>query len=143
MILAECIHAKLDVTILNLFHYIFGHPNYLQADCRFECIAEKLMHKQGGGAIAVLSNANLCYGSFGDADQNGIPDDAENFGGFLAVEFMRIYGEEQQDILGDIFLKTQQTYVDAFPVHTDKYQCKSIQDWILIGDPTLKIGGYS
>ena len=142
MILGECIHAKFDVTILNIFHYLFGHPNYFRSDCLFDCIAGKLVHKEHGGAIAVLTNVNLCYGSNGDENQNEIPDDAENYGGFLAVEALRIYIEEQKNILGDVFLQTQQEYVDTFPVHSDKNECKSIQDWILIGDPTLKIGGY-
>jgi hypothetical protein len=141
-ILGECIHAKFDVTLFNFFKYFMGQPNIMRQDCIYECLAWRLVSKSNSGSIAVLSNANMCFGSYGDNDNDGVPDDAEIFGGKLAVEVLRLYGEENMNIIGDIFLKTSQDYVNEFPVDNNKYHCKSIQDWILIGDPSLKIGGY-
>ena len=45
-------------------------------------------------------------------------------------------------ILGNIHLKTIEDYVSNFPVSTNKIDCKTVLDWILIGDPSLRIGGY-
>jgi hypothetical protein len=141
-ILGECIHAKIDVAILNYFKYKKGEINYFLQDCIFECIAWKLVHKNNGGAIAVLTNTNICYGTSGDINGNDIPDDAESFGGKLAVEVLRLYGEEDIDILGQIHYETVKDYVLNFPVSGNKFHCKSVLEWILIGDPSLKIGGY-
>ena len=33
-------------------------------------------------------------------------------------------------------------YVNTFPVYTDRYDCKIVETHILLGDPSLKIGGY-
>jgi len=142
-VLGECIHAKLDVAIANFFKFKKGEPNYYQQDCIYDCIAWNLVKKNNGGAIAVLSNTNICYGTSGDANGNGIPDDAESFGGRLAVEIFRWYGEEEIDILGEIHYKTVDEYLFDFTVSTNKFHCKSVMEWILIGDPSLKIGGYS
>ena len=78
-----------------------------------------------------------------DNDDNGILDDAELYGVFLAVELFRLYGQEGIDILGNLYQKTLSNYVDLFPVNTDKIHSKSLQEFILFGDPSLKIGGYS
>jgi hypothetical protein len=141
-VLGECIHCKIDVSIFNILKLIKKDPNYFDQDCIFECIAWRLVNKFNGGAIAVLSNSNLCYGDTGDKNQNGIPDDAERFGGLLSVEVFRLYGEENITTLGEIHFQTINNYVSNFPVKTNKFDCKSVQEWILIGDPSLKIGGY-
>ena len=98
--------------------------------------------KNNGGAIVVLTNTNICYGTSGDINGNGIPDDAESFGGKLAVEILRLYGEGEVRILGQIHCQTVEDYVSDFPVSINKFHCKSVLEWILIGDPSLKIGGY-
>jgi hypothetical protein len=141
-VLGECIHGKFDVSILNIFKLIRKKPNYYDQDCIFECIAWRLVNKFNGGAIAVLTNTNICFGDYGDKNQNGIPDDAEIFGGLLAVEIFRLYGQEEMEILGEIHSQTIEDYVSNFPVSTNLYHCKSVMEWVLIGDPSLKIGGY-
>jgi len=65
------------------------------------------------------------------------------YGGQLATEVFRSYSEENIDILGQIFGKTIENYVSTQPVSLNKIHCKSVQEWILIGDPSLKIGGCS
>jgi len=142
-ILGECIHAKIDVALLNIIKFKNGEPNIFQQDCIYECIAWKLVRKNNGGAIAVFSNTNICYGTSGDSNGNGIPDDAEIFGGKLAVDVLRLYGEEEINILGQIHWRAIEDYVSDFPVNSNKFHCKSMLEWILIGDPSLKIGGYA
>ena len=141
-ILGECIHAKIDVALLNIFKFKNGEPNIFQQDCIYECLAWKLARQKNGGAIAVFTNTNICYGTSGDANGNGIPDDAEIFGGKLAVDVLRLFGEEEIRNLGDIHLKAIEDYVSDFPISVNKYHCKSMLEWILIGDPSLKVGGY-
>ena len=108
-----------------------------------ECIAWKLVNKKDAGGIAVLTNTHLCFADIGDKNQNGVPDDVEGYGGYLAVEVFRLYNEEKIDILGEIHFKTVENYVSNQSVTTNKIHCKSVQEWILVGDPSLKIGGYA
>jgi len=141
-VLGECIHGKFDVCVRNLFKVIQNISGYSPADCIYECIAWKLVREKDAGAIATLTNTNICYGAIGDANENGIPDDAELYGGFLAVELFRLYGQEGVQTLGMLHQQALTNYVDQMPVHSDKTHCKSVQEFILFGDPSLRIGGY-
>jgi len=143
LVLGQCWNAKFDVSLMNIFGYLRNESYIYESDCIPECIGWRMVRKINGGSIATLSNTNTCYGAFGDSDQNGIPDDAELFGGFLAVEVFRLYGEEEMETLGEIHKTTIENYITTYPaVYSNNIHCKSIQEWILIGDPSLMIGGY-
>jgi len=165
MVLGECQHGEFDKAkaktrdhndlnqglfrqIINrLIELIKKKQQYKETipqpvDTLNECIAWRLVNKVDGGGIAVLTNTHICYAAIGDNNQNDIPDDVEMYGGQLAAEVFRIYSEENIDILGEIFGKTVENYVISQPVSMNKIHCKSVQEWTLIGDPSLKIGGY-
>jgi hypothetical protein len=144
VVLGECIHGRFDVGIINIIKLLQKNPEYNVYDCIYECIAWSLISEKNAGAIATVTNTNICFGDIGDKDHNGVLDDAESLGGFLAVELFRLYGQEGIDTLGVLHQQALSNYVDLFPVqvHTDKYHCKSVQEFILFGDPSLKIGGY-
>lgn len=157
MILGECQHGEFDKAkpklrnsielfkqIINRFIELFfkEKPKPEPTPTLNECIAWKLVNQRDAGGIAVLTNTHICFAMIGDNNQNEIPDDVEMLGGNLAVEVFRLYSEEQIDILGEIHFKTVENYVSNQPVSTNKIHCKSVQEWILIGDPSLKIGGY-
>jgi Peptidase family C25 len=146
-VFGECNHAKLDVCLLNFLKLFKDEPNIYQNfthnDCIMECIAWRMASKQDGGSIATITNTNFCYGAgTGDANSNGIPDDAETYGGWLALEIFRLIGQEGMKTLGEIHTQSILNYIDTFPVYTNLIHSKSIEEWILIGDPSLKIGGY-
>jgi hypothetical protein len=165
MVLGECQHGQFDkakVKIKNsqdLFQNSFRQiiirlieiirnkliikPLIQQVSTLNECIAWKLVNKENGGGIAVLTNTHICFAAIGDNNGNDIPDDVEMFGGFLAAEVFRLYGEENIDILGDIFRKTVENFVTTQSISFNKINVKSVQEWVLIGDPSLKIGGYN
>jgi len=157
MILGECQHGEFDkskakirsylLIFRQIFYKIFKlfqkeQTKPVPTETLNECIAWKLVNKKEGGGIAVISNTHLCFADIGDKNQNGIPDDVERYGGNLAVEVFRLYNVENIDILGEIHFKTIENYVASQAVKTNKIDCKSVQEWILIGDPSLKIGGY-
>jgi hypothetical protein len=141
-ILNECIHGKFDVGINNYINVILRKTGYNIFDCIPECLAWRLIREENAGAIATITNTNICYGSFGDIDNNGILDDAEKYGGYLGVECFRLSGQENIEVLGDIHKLAVSNYIDNFPVQSDNLHCKSVMEFILIGDPSLKIGGY-
>ena len=74
--------------------------------------------------------------------------------GWISSEFFRQYGENGYDILGDNYLQTQTEYISHFREFTlpeswwypdygwDIIDEKTVQQWVLLGDPSLKMGGY-
>ena len=88
IVLGECIHGRFDVGILNIIKLLQKEPEYNVYDCIYECIAWSLISEKNAGAIATVTNTNICYGDIGDDNHNGILDDAEVYGGFLAVRIV-------------------------------------------------------
>jgi len=146
VILGECIHGKFDVSILNILKLLKGDPNVYKEfrfnDCILECLAWQFVKQANSGGIAVITNTNLCYGDYGDKNHNDIPDDAERYGGFLATDIFKHYGQNGEHILGQLYINTLKDYIQNFSVGTNKFDSKSIQEWTLFGDPSLQIGGY-
>ena len=72
---------------------------------------------------------------------------SETFAGHLAKGFFEHY-VEGTDVLGDLwgeciegYLKDDQAWLTLNPV-LFWFHYLTLEEWILFGDPTLKIGGY-
>ena len=102
-----------------------------------ETFSWRLIRNPNGGAIASMGNTGLGYGMPGKELTTGGGDS------WITIEFFRQYGEENQEILGDAYMQTLNSYIDTFDM-TDLSagHPKTITQWVLLGDPTLKIGGY-
>ena len=112
-----------------------------------ECFSWWLTRKIGGGCIATLGNTGLGYGTvgnYGDLDGDGVdePDCVEALGGYLDTQFFKTYGVYNVSVLGEIWGDTISNYLNVFPGMEDKIDCKTVEQWVLLGDPSLKIGGY-
>jgi len=134
-----CVTAKFDVSILNIFI-----PNrFGRSDCILEEIGWRLVRKPNGGSIAHIGATSVVWGYTGDADENGIPDSVEDgLLGWINTEFFRLYIEEGYQYLGELHWETIRNYCHTFSIHTNKLDCKHVQEITLIGDPSLKVGGY-
>lgn len=111
-----------------------------------ECFSWWLVRKIGGGSIASIGSTGLGYGYVGnnsDIDGDGVdePDNIEGLGGYISTTFFKNYSEGLH-ILGEVWGATVNNYLDVFPPMNDKIQIKCIQEWVLLGDPSLRIGGY-
>ncbi|MFH1013806.1 MAG: C25 family cysteine peptidase [Thermoplasmatota archaeon] len=111
-----------------------------------ECFGEHMMRKKDGGSIASFGNTGLGYGTIGehgDLDGDGInlPDPVEALGGYQEAMFFKSYAEGV-NILGETWGGSIRNYLNAFPGMADQTDCKTVQQWPLLGDPSLKIGGY-
>lgn len=116
-----------------------------------------LVVQKSGGAIASIGNAGLGYGAIGehgDLDSDNItePDTIEAFGGWIETQFFEVYVNQGKTILGDAHDQAIIDYinqvgdVDSAPpevddINVDSTGRQTIEEWTLIGDPTLKIGG--
>jgi hypothetical protein len=112
-----------------------------------ECTSWHLVRKGNGGSIATIGSTAACYGAFeekGDMDGDGIiePDCIEQFSGYLSVQFFKTYNDGKI-ILGEMVGETLKNYLDTFNCMENQIDCKVVQAWTLLGDPSLMIGGYS
>jgi hypothetical protein len=88
-----------------------------------------------GGSIATIGNTAICSGIGGY-------DYSNYYNGYLITRFFEIYGKGEY-IIGDICKKLITNYIGDFPTTPDNViHTKSLENWILFGDPSLMIGGY-
>ncbi len=112
-----------------------------------ECFSWRLTRKINGGSIATIGATGASYGLIGnmydDIDGDGIddPDCVEGYNGYITREFFDIYNQSV-DILGETWGGTITKYIDTWPDTWDEIDSKTVQEWVLFGDPSLKIGGY-
>jgi hypothetical protein len=111
-----------------------------------ECWSWHLARKPYGGAIATIGNTGLGYGAVGesgdlDGDGNNEPDTVEALGGYF---FSMIYKtiDEGKDMLGDVWGGGIIKYMETYPALEDQLDAKEMEQLCLLGDPSLKIGGY-
>ena len=111
-----------------------------------ECWSWWFTRKIGGGSIATLGNTGLGYGTVGehgdlDGDGNNEPDALEALGGYQEIQFYKTF-DEGFDILGEVWKGSVNKYLETYPGMADQTDAKTIEQWPILGDPSLKIGGY-
>lgn len=109
-----CLSATLDRTILNIFKV----PGF----------AYNMVKKFNGGAIAAIGATRV---AFTDVGFSGVYGGA----GYLNLHFFKNY--EDGNTLGEMLTKSQNDYLNY--VGED---CITLEEFIIIGDPSLKVGGY-
>jgi hypothetical protein len=98
--------------------------------------------KVRGGAIATIGSSGYGGVSIGDGNHDSIPDCIQGSDGWFEVEFFRLYNQENITVLGQTYDQAITGYIQNFPVDTDRYDAKIVQTHVLLGDPSLHIGGY-
>ena len=95
--------------------------------------------KDGGGSIASLGPTGLGYGYINEYITQGL-------GGWMDPRFAHAFAVQQIDILGDVWGQTITDYINQLGpgidgVNVDGIDRKTVEETILLGDPSLKIGG--
>jgi hypothetical protein len=137
-VVSGCHNSQFDVCLRRL----------LNASARWkqegipECWSERVLREPTGGAIAALGCTALGY----------TKEDKTSFkGGIneLEVAFFHAYGQDQITVLGDTWAAAVTWYAQTYPVDWNStawgdswIDTKVMQSWALLGDPSLKIGGY-
>ena len=55
-------------------------------------------------------------------------------------EFFRQYSQEGKHILGEAFTQSLINYINEFGPELDLIDTKTVEEMVLLGDPTLEIG---
>jgi len=131
-----CLTAKLDFNITDLDEYYPTLIQFLVGFTKLEydtsvfypCFAWSFIKEEGGGAIATIGSTRTAYtwvneyGVFGGA-------------GYLDVSFFEAY--EEGVTVGEMLTFAQNDYIEN--VGLDYF---TIEEFILLGDPSLIVGGY-
>jgi len=129
-----CFNNMFNVSYLNHPYAIYPVP---------KCWGEAMIFNKHGGSIATIGSTAFSYES---------PDVNSNKGGIekLDIQFFKEYGINNKEILGDCWKETIKAFLDDHPINWedqspdgDAIIVKNVQQWLLIGDPSLKIGGYN
>jgi hypothetical protein len=139
-IVGGCHNSEFDVALTNLLKDTKTtriHSTYVP-----ECWSWKLTRKIGGGSIATIGNTGLGYTKEDKASFSGGGD-------YLEPQFFYEYGKNGTDILGEVWGHAITNYLNRYPINWSTpagkdyaIDAKTVQQWALLGDPSLKIGGY-
>lgn len=104
-----------------------------------ECFNWMFVAAPRQGAIASIGNTGLGYGVPGKDCL------IEGLDGGICIQFFKnysyYYNQDGYAILGDVFTSTLQTYCNNFDMDFLDH-AKSLTQWTLFGDPSLRLGGY-
>jgi Peptidase family C25 len=125
-----CLTAKIDYVLQDLLSYrayswlnVFTQLLHINTSKRRPCFAWEFIRHDGGGAIATIGATRTAFG--------GINEGA----GRMSIEFFSAYDSSQY--LGEMITQMQNEYITH--CFDDRF---TLEEFVLLGDPTLLIGGY-
>ncbi len=137
-VVGGCHNNQFDVNFEKIFEDPFAYFTWIP-----ECWGWKLTRKIGGGTIATIGCTGLGM----------TKEDKDSFSGagdYLEPTFFWEYGVNGTQILGEAWGKTITNYLKVYPIDWNTpaawdsaIDAKTVQQWALLGDPSLKIGGYA
>jgi hypothetical protein len=137
VVVGGCHNSQFNTTLLNIgaygFTYAYGWGVHVP-----KCWSWWLTSKQNGGAIATMGNTGLGMGLPGFDYPNGLD-------GWLLPRFFYHYGQQNRSFVGEAHSAAIADYVNEFDINGNKAEAdrQMVEQWVLLGDPSLKIGGYS
>lgn len=158
-VVGGCHNSQFNVSLIpTMFQYyllyLLGRNNYMWTYITAvpECWSWYIVKMPETGSIASMGNAGLGWGWEGEFCTVGAGD------GWISSEFFRQYGnhygDENYQTLGQVYQQTQTSYVNTFKDFTlpecwwypdlgwDAIDAQAVTQWVLLGDPSLQIGGY-
>jgi hypothetical protein len=147
-VIGGCHNGQFNVTLSNIIKGIMEEGfDYFKLTFYYkewvpECWAWRMTRKIGGGSIAIMAYTGLDWFATGDYDGDDIPDCTQYYSGFANTNFFKNYGVNNITILGQAHTQTLIDYINAFPPMDERLDCKTVQEFALLGDPSLQIGGY-
>ena len=135
VVVGGCHNSQFNITTQNILRYGFAYA-YGYGIHAPKCWSWWLMSKETDGAIATMGNTGLGMGVGGFAYPSGLD-------GWLLPRFFYNYGQLGRQHVGEAHSAAIADYVNEFDINKDDANRQMIEQWILLGDPSLLIGGYS
>jgi hypothetical protein len=134
MVIDGCHNAQFDVTMQHVVEYgSMSYPGNYWLDWSPHDGCSWFLLQEGGGAIATVGNTALGYGYINKYVTQGL-------GGWIMPRLAYEY-TKGITALGEMMGQSVTDYVNGFPIQTDMIDRKTIEERVLIGDPSLKLGG--
>ena len=148
-----CHCSQFNVTIINFllemircggYKKYIGSPQYYRYNWVPECVDWWWIRIENGGAIATIGDTHYGKMELGDTPYYFLND----LNPWIALRFFELYANQSIDILGEIHAKSISDYVNLIGgvnggARYPPMQRNTVEQWILFGDPSLKIGGYN
>ena len=150
-VVGGCHNSQFDVALANMINGIlkfrlkyftwmmdencFGKMAWLRRGWSWN-----LVKQRNGGSIATIGNTGLGWGVGGVGCIEGQD-------GFITTRFFETYNktvltDPENCSLGHVHSQTISLYIQLFEPNNDELDRKTVEEWVLLGDPSLKIGGY-
>jgi len=130
MFFDACLTSKIDFVLQDFLDYkqyrvfdVLAKVLKINTSVRLPVFSWAFVIHEGGGAIATIGATRTAYG--------GVDSGA----GKMSIEFFSAYNTSQY--LGEMITQMQNSYITD--VHEETF---TVQEFILLGDPTLRMGGY-
>ncbi len=145
ILIGGCHNSQFNVSLMNIIKGIMEYGikgMFLESPFKFyymewvpKCFSWWLTSNPNGGAIATMGNTGLGMGIGGQDYVTGLD-------GWLFPRFFYHYGQDGQEFIGMAHSSAITDYVNEFDINADGEDRQMIQQWALLGDPSLMIGGY-
>jgi hypothetical protein len=136
-IVGGCHNSMLNISLLwslnskAVFTWVYGQPTP-------RSWSEWMVAKNKGGAIACIGNTGLGYGMIGMV--NGTPACILDLGGYVERMFFKAYNESTIKTFGSSWTGAITKYLQTWPGMAQQADCKTVEEWLPLGDPSLVIG---
>ena len=144
VLVGGCHNAQFNTSITNMilgflqdgFAYFGTNPagRFWYREWIPKCWSWSMASRLLGGCIAIMANSGYGYGIPGE-------DCLTGRGRFMEIMFFQSY-KDGFTTLGKTHATSLEYYMDVYEPFTDRIDTKIVQQWVLLGDPSLKIGGY-
>ena len=147
VVVGGCHNSQFNISVFNLLKIYEGFNKWIEYIWKGEtapaCWSWWMTKKIDGGSVATLGYSGLGYTK---EDKNFEGEATE----WVDTHFFWEYGMNHTEILGEIWGNVIKNYLKTYPIDwntpagsNSALDAKTVQEWILLGDPSLKIGGYS
>jgi len=146
IIVGGCHNSQFDVSLSNMIEgikefgisgYFFNSPlQFFYMEWVPKCWSWWLTSNENGGAIATMGNSGLGMGLWGFDYTTGLD-------GWLFPRFFYHYGQLGEKNIGMAHSSAITDYVNEFDINSDGEDRQMVQQWVLLGDPSLMPGGYT
>lgn len=146
-----CRNSAFDVTTWDLFKN--PKTNWYSLNFGPACWNWLMLRKPNGGSVATLGSSGIGY-----IESDGETGEKSQGWSYIGPRFFYEFKEEGTKILGKVWKNVISDYLETFSINwntpsisykyspdkprPDAVNAKTVQECILFGDPSLKIGGY-